>query len=284
MTTPRRTGDLVRRVLSGPQRLSVDWLRTRERTAVPFLYTAPNEPGRGPVGAHLAGRLVAAARMAGAERLLACRTGADRFGEPITELPTAAAELVSGLRAFSGEDLLLAQPDVDNLLLITTAGFGMAAGIRPFVEGVLGAAADGARREFAAAALERGDGPLLAVAVFAGCPFSGRPWSPEWRAWSLPEEAPAGTGIRAQADAMRAFVTADITATEFERAFLEGRRREMERGERATGPLAEVLDVVFWSLNDYGTGAGPGGTPDDVGLDAAVRRALDRLNTAPGPA
>lgn len=285
MTTPRRTGDLVRRVLSGPQRMSLDWLRTRERTAVPFLYTAPTEPGRGPVGAHLAGRLVAAARMAGAERMLACRTAAERFGEPITELPTAAAELVSGLREFSGDDLLLVQPDMDNLLLITTAGFGMAAGIRPFVEGVLGSAADPARREFAAAALERGEGPLLAVAVFCGCPFSDRPWSPEWRAWSLPEEAPEGSGIRAQADAMRAFVTAECTALEFEHAYLEGRRREIERGERAAGPLAEVLDVVFWALRDHGTGAGPDGLPDDVSLDAAVRRALERLDTArPGPA
>jgi hypothetical protein len=265
-------------VLSGPQRLSLDWLRTRERTAVPFLYAAPTEPGRGPVGAHLAGRLVAAARMAGAENLLACRTDAGRFGEPITALPTAAAELVSGLREFSGTDFLLAQPDVDNLLLITTAGFGIAAGIRPFVEGVLGAAADGARREFAAAALERAEGPLLAVAVFCGCPFSQRPWSPEWQAWATPAEAPPGSGVRAQADAMRAFVTADIAAAEFERLFLAGRRQEIEHGERATGPLAEALDVAFWSLTEHGSGAGPHGLPDDVALDAAIRRALERLD------
>lgn len=285
MTTPRRTGDLVRRVLSGPQRLSVDWLRTRDRTAVPFMYTPPSEPGRGPVGSHLAGRLVAAARMAGAENLLACRTAADRFGEPIAELPTSAAELISGLRAFSGYDLLLVQPDMDNLLLITISGFGIAAGIRPFVEGVLGKSADAARRQFAATALERADGPLTAVAVFCGCPFSDRPWSPEWRAWSLPEEAPEGSGIRAQADAMRAFVNADCAAPEFEKAFLDGRRREIERGERATGPLAEVLDVVFWAINDHGTGAGPGGRPDDVSLDAAVRRAMERLEAArPGRA
>ena len=285
MNGPRRTGDLVRRVLSGPQRLSAQWLRTRDRTAVPFLYTPPAEPGRGPVGAHLAGRLVAAARMAGAERLLACRTDADRFGDPITEVPTAAADLVSQLRAFSGTDLLLTQPDVDNLLLITTAGFGIAAGIRPFVEGVLGSPADPARRAFAAAALERADGPLLSVAVFCGCPFSQRSWTPEWRAWSTPEEAPPDSGVRAQADAMRAFVTADMTALEFERAFLAGRRREIERGERATGPLAEALDAAFWAVNDHGTGAGPDGGPDDTSLDAAIRHTLTRLSTPrPDPA
>lgn len=274
MTAPRRTGDLVRRVLSGPQRLSPDWLRARDRTGVPFGYTPPTDPGRGPVGAHLAGRLVAAARMAGAQRLLASRTGEDRFGEPIVELPVSAAEVVSGLRPFGGDDLLVVQPDVDNLLLVTTAGFGMVAGVRPFVEGVLGSDVEQARRAFASLALARAHGPMLAVAVFCGCSFSGRAWRPEWQAWRTPEETDASSAIRAQVTAARAFVQAEISATEFEEMFLEQRRHEIENGERAAGSLAGLLEEIFWAVDAHGSGAGPDGHPDDVALDAAVRRCL----------
>ena len=161
---PRTAHDVVSRLLVGARQLRLDWLSAWAAETVPFA-VAPY------LDEAVAQRICAAGRLARAGRLLVCRTGQEHLGDPIMVSQPRRDALLEAGAAAAGSDFVVTVPDLDEAVLVTTAGYAVAAGATDFVERVLGVSADDAKRDFARTAAEvHASAPHLAeVARYFGC-------------------------------------------------------------------------------------------------------------------
>ena len=296
---PLRPGvarDLVGRLLTRPQELRWDWLVADGREAVPFVL-----PGRGVVregtaegtgpewravlAPELAERTVFAALGLGADHLLACRTQPEYLNEPVAVVPQHPETLTQQSARFGPTDFIVVPPGFGAALLVTTLGYGVAAGSPQFVEAALGEDVEAARRGFAERAWDaRGDAPALTETAYVfGCAMSGPHHAPAWKAWSGPSQVPPNSGLGDQLALMRQAAAGSIGAETFVPAWLEARDREISAGEHATGSLAAALRQVLYAVDDYVPDAllrGPEDL-DDAGVVDAVRSALRALSAPP---
>lgn len=279
---PGVAGNIVNRLLVNPQELRPEWLRADGKEAVPFAVAGGNvdedpvlEPG-------LAERTVLAALRLGADHLLACRTQPEYLSEPVAVVPQNPETLVQQAMRFGFTDFLVVPPGAAAALLVTTVGFGVAAGPASFVEAVLDADAGEARRLFAEQAFRSRDAEpaLVETAYVFGCAASGRHHAPLWRAWSELAQAPPGSGVGEQVALMRQLAAGRIGAAGFVTDWLAARDREIDEGEHATGPLAEALRRVLYAVDDFVPAATLRGPEDldEAGLVDAVRTATGPLH------
>jgi hypothetical protein len=105
---------------------------------------------------------------------------------------------------------------------------------------------------------------------------------PTRHSWSRPSDVEPGSAIAEQLDLMRSFANGQIPPADFARGWLAARRRSLDEGERTTSPLTEILDRMFYALDDYAIDPSlhePGDLTDEQLADVA-RRALEELTSA----
>ncbi|MQA83243.1 MAG: hypothetical protein GEV03_01085 [Streptosporangiales bacterium] len=284
---PLRPGiakDLVRRLLSRPQELQWDWLSGEGREAVPFPAPVAQQAGAVLMDARMAERMVLAALRLGVDHLLACRTQPEYLNEPVVVLPQNPPALAQQAARYGLTDFLVVPPGFTAALLVTTLGYGVAAGSPSFVEAALGADVDEAKRSFAEYAWGARDvGPTLVEAAYAfGCVASGPHHAPRWKAWSGASEVPPGSGVGEQLSLMRQLAGGSIGADQFVPAWLAARDREIGDGEHAVGPLADALRRVLYAVDDFVSAPVLRGPEDlnEAGLVEAIRAGLRILMPA----
>ncbi len=273
MSTPRAKA-VAARLLAAPHIIRPEWLRdsaarAEGRDAVPFAAATPLPPA-------VAGRLAAAVRASGERIVLACPSAPARTDARAVAMSADGPRIHAALQAFGTPDVLVVVQDLSKALLVSGAGFAVAAGPHQFVEAVVGADVRRARAGFAEFVLASLGSPAQPVeaASYYGCALTGRPWRPAWLAWSHAAGVPRGSGISRQLAAMRQFASGQIGAAEFERRFRASRWQEMRAGERAVPPLSTALDTACWALDGYvPVGDGLPRAPGDLDL-AGLREAV----------
>lgn len=84
-----------------------------------------------------------------------------------------------------------------------------------------------------------------------------------------------------QLRAIDALLSGEMSAPDFESAFLSARTREINEGERPDGRLEEALSQIFFAVDRYVRDPDLRDQPedlDDAGLVAAVREQRDRIS------
>ncbi len=162
--------DLVVRVCASDGELRRDWLArgVGPKRVVP-LAVAPG------VDPDLAAAIAGAATEVGAKRLLACRTRAAFMYDTVTILPARPQALVElAARWGQPDDFLVCLPDGSAAVVVSMAGFALAAGPPPFVAALAGPDVAGTRQRFTVWARESGDQRLRIVAGRYGSGPSSR--------------------------------------------------------------------------------------------------------------
>ncbi|GAA4903712.1 PrsW family glutamic-type intramembrane protease [Streptomonospora salina] len=156
------TRDLVLRLCANATEFGQGWIDEDAKIVVPF--TAPRDTA-------LIGRVVAAGRALGVERLLVCRTRAEFAYEPVTEVAADAGSVVHVIRAWGDEptDLLVAVEDFSAAVLVTATTLTVAAGPPDFLRPLVGADLEAARTAFADEARASGDPEPMRAAQAYGC-------------------------------------------------------------------------------------------------------------------
>lgn len=71
------------------------------------------------------------------------------------------------------------------------------------------------------------------------------------KAWSQAWQVPADSAVGEQLQLIDALLSGNITAPEFEHAWLAARGQELARGERPAGRLADALSRIFIAVDAY---------------------------------
>lgn len=160
--------DLVLRVCASDGEFRRDWIArgAGPKRVVPLAVA----PGADP---ELAAAIAGAATEMGAQRLLACRTRAAFMYDPVLVLPVSAQALLDVVgRWGQPDDFLVCLPDGSAAVLVSVAGYALAAGQAPFVAALAGPDVAGARERFTVRAREIGDQRLRILAGRYGGPTS----------------------------------------------------------------------------------------------------------------
>jgi hypothetical protein len=260
-------------LLKSPREFRSAWLRDNAEEAAPFLAMPGLDDDR-------AARIATGARAVGADQLVAARTGLQFEKDPLHRVPATASSILGEL-PWQDTGFVIALPDLAGALLVTTDGYAIAAGPEPFVGHCVGGEIGEAKRRFARyandAVSRRPD--LFSIAQRYGCAGDGKHHVPHWMTWSSSSEVSPGSAVDTQLSLMRKLVAGTIQAKDFESAWWEARRRDQEEGERASGPLSDILRAASSAVEDYV--ADPElrdpGDLDDEGLVAAIAEVLKRL-------
>lgn len=173
--------------------------------------------------------------------------------------------------------VLFAVPDLSGAVLAGGGGYVLVAGTWSFLAGAVPCGVDQARVRFGRAARRlAGRYPEL-PGVAAEYPVLTRVWAKR-------SEVPADSGVARQLAAMESLVRGELSGPEFSRAWGAAWQLANERGERLEIPFYEVLNHLFFVLEDYPidpTLRDPGDVTDEQ-LAAEVRAALRRLAAAEG--
>jgi hypothetical protein len=165
-------------------------------------------------------------------------------------------------------DTVIAGPD--GAVLVTTQGYGLTGGTPDFVREHVPEGANEARARFARYARRTGSAALADIAA---------EFPPTQDSWSKPADVAPGSAVAEQLELMRSFADGQTPPADFARRWLAARRRSLNDGERTRPPLAEILDRMFYALDDYAIDPSlhePGDLTDEQLADVA-RRALEEL-------
>jgi len=165
-------------------------------------------------------------------------------------------------------DTVIAGPD--GAALVTTQGYGLVGGTPDFVRERVPEGVDEARARFARYARRTGSAVLVEIAA---------EFPPTRHSWSRPADVVPGSAVAEQLDLMRSFADGRTPPADFARRWLAARRRSLNEGERTRPPLTEILDRMFYALDDYAIDPSlhePGDLTDEQLADVA-RRALEEL-------
>ena len=103
---------------------------------------------------------------------------------------------------------------------------------------------------------------------------------PRRRVWAAPSEVEPGTGVATQLELMRKLVDGEVSGPDFSYAWLDARRKTLNKGERVREKFERILDDVFYLLDEYVEDPAlrePGDITDEQ-LTEGVRDALERLS------
>ncbi|MDX6431842.1 MAG: hypothetical protein QOE54_4208 [Streptosporangiaceae bacterium] len=270
---PRASQVLTDALLRSPRNFRSAWLRENAEEAVPFLA----ESG---LNAEQAADIAAGARAVGEDRLVAARTGLAFEEESLRWMSATESSILSEL-PWQNTGVVIALRDLTGALLMTTDGYAIAAGPEAFVGRCVRAGTDEAKRQFARYANDMVDRQpdLFSIAQQYGCAGDGEHKVPDWMTWSRASQVSPGSAVDTHLSLMRELVAGTIEPRDFETAWWETRRRDMEEGERASGQLSDALRAASSTVEDYV--ADPElrdpGDLDDEALVAAIAEVLKGL-------
>ncbi|WP_370413707.1 hypothetical protein [Streptomyces fradiae] len=207
------------------------WLRGKNIVPVPV--------GR-QLDAALARRIVAGCRAVGAPHALwtDLSNGADGADSVVAALP-----LDSG-RGQMRPPGLVYTPDLQGAVLLPEEGYALVGGTAHFMAAAVGEGIDEARTRFARYAHNLAHRHPDLTAVADAYPSAHR-------AWSRPTDVEPGSAAARQLTMLHEFIIGACSAQEFARGWWEARRESQAIGERIRGPLADLFNRVFMSLEDY---------------------------------
>ncbi|MBL1109631.1 hypothetical protein JK361_34485 [Streptomyces sp. 5-8] len=216
--------------------------------------------------AALSRRVTAGSRAVGASHVVCAELAGT--GAPVIraiQLPVWAD------RADIGPPSLLWTPRRDGAVLFPEPGYVLVAGTATFMSAAVGEGVDAARARFGRQARALADRhPSLTVTAAS--------YPPAHSAWSHPAEVDPQSSAARQLALLNDFAQANLPAPDFAHGWWEARRASQAKGERVQGPLAELFDQVFMTLEDYSVDPDLA-EPGDLS-DAELRAAVDDIWTA----
>lgn len=262
-SAPTTNRELVDLVLENPWEFNPEWLSSGPKIVIPMV-------GLSPLDGDLAARLSSGASEVGTEYGLIAATEPDYLDDPLSRVSMTKGHLVGV--SWPRSNYVIALSNLSGAALFTVEGYLLLAGIQPFVQGCLIEGVDHALAQFSRNARRlAGSRPILLQVANA---FPAR-----WTAWSSPAQVPPNSGVGEQLELMNAVVAGQTPPVIFAQRWLSARRRSLAQGERLRGKFDEVLNSVFYMLDDYVIDPSlrePGDMSDDD-LVVRVRGALEDL-------
>ncbi|QUQ64007.1 colicin immunity domain-containing protein [Kutzneria sp. CA-103260] len=182
-------------------------------------------------------------------------------------VPLAADDLTRRL-GIEPADTVVEEPD--GAVLVTTQGYGLVGGTPDFVRGHVPEGSDEARARFARYARRTGSSVLIDIAA---------EFPPLRHSWSRPADVDPDSNVAEQLELMRSLADGRILPADFARRWLAARLRSLSDRERTRSPLTEMLNRMFYALDDYAIDPSvrePGDLTDEELTDVA-RTALEKL-------
>ncbi|MFI2031012.1 hypothetical protein [Streptomyces buecherae] len=197
---------------------------------------------------------------------------ADGIGrQPLSVAAVSQKSLAETIGDRLEQPLLVAASNLCGALLFAEHGYVLIAGDTAFLDGAAVEGVDRLRAQFERAArrLATRVPPLQDVV---------REFPSQNVLWESFREVPAGTGTADQLMAMKSFAHDGISAPEFAKAWLAGRRKALRDGERTGKQLSSDMQEIFYAIEDYSFDMSlwePGNLTDDE-LRAYVQRVVLR--------
>ncbi|QYX77778.1 colicin immunity domain-containing protein [Streptomyces akebiae] len=218
-------------VLDRDGSLASSWLRGKSVTPVPV----------GPhMDAALTRRVAAGCRAVGASHVVCANLPS---GSSQTATTTLRLPIDSGHDAITPPSVMYT-PDRQGVVLFREAGYALIAGSDSFMAAAVREGVDTARARFGRHARKLSACHPTLTTVSAAYPSARG-------AWSDPADVPLGSAAAQLLALLDKFVGGTCSAPEFAHGWWEARRASRANGERIQGPLADLFDRVFMTLEDY---------------------------------
>ncbi|HEX4816259.1 MAG TPA: hypothetical protein VFV66_26250 [Nonomuraea sp.] len=219
----------------GARRFNTEWLDAEAKTALPILETSINDGG-------LAGRVATAAAHMGATYGWIAEIEQGRVVKSVLRVEMLPAALIAALPRRA--NALLALPDLSNAILFTDNGYSLLAGNPKFVRACLNVGIDEARARFFRYAHR-------VAGSYPGIVDLANEHAPRWRSWRSPREVHPESNTAQQLDLMESLVHGRMATRQFVIEWLSARRRALEDGERLQARFDDLMNGVFYAIDDY---------------------------------
>ncbi|WP_440099301.1 hypothetical protein [Streptosporangium sp. H16] len=232
---PDTSGRLCDRLLDGRTRFNRAWLGQEGRVAAPLLSYGPRDKA-------LLASMAGGVRAAGFDHLIGARVAAEHAHDALARV-TPHPEGMPIPDGWGDTDVLLVLPDLSGAVFLSVERYALIGGSTGFVALCASASVDDARARFARHARKLAASHPILMDIAAGYP-------PRWHSWSSPGEAPAGSHTRQLVDLVEKLLRERITLREISAEWFRTRSAAMADGERVHGTLGELLDEVFYILDE----------------------------------
>ncbi|MFF4198732.1 hypothetical protein [Nonomuraea sp. NPDC001831] len=219
------------------RRFNTEWLDLGDKTVVPVLNASF-------LRRTLTTRLSAAASEVGVSHGMIAEVRQGRIVGHITQIDMSAAGLMAVLSGWNAPTYLLALTDLSGALLVADPEYSLLGGRYEFVRACLDVGVDEARAQFSRSArqLAKAHPDLMSVA---------NEYRPRWRSWGSPDEVQAASYTARQLHLMKLLGEGQIEVSEFISEWLAARRQILCRGERLHGRFNELMNSVFYAIDDF---------------------------------
>ncbi|GAA3169766.1 hypothetical protein GCM10020001_115070 [Nonomuraea salmonea] len=231
------TAKLGRLLDERAQRFSREWMDIAAKTVVPI-------PGTVRGDGSLPHRVCSAAGRLGATYAWGAPIVGSRVIDGLLFRVEMTPDVLSVKIPEHHEGIVLAMPDMDNAILSTAGGYSLVAGSHAFVRACLDCGIDEARVRFLRYARRLADANPSVMAVAMEHP-------PRWRSWRSPREVHPESNTAQQLHLMESFVERTLPASRFVLSWLSERSQALDDGERLHAQFEELMNEVFYALDDY---------------------------------